>query len=112
MNYSSAKFTNPDCELASFAKAIALPIRVTILRAMLKERDWLCAQSFISIPFTLAYIENNLLGLKRSGLLEMKYVDRIPYYRLNEEYFSLYSQRFANLLNLSCTVYLPENDNH
>ncbi|WP_295769232.1 helix-turn-helix transcriptional regulator [uncultured Mucilaginibacter sp.] len=108
MNFTRASSSITDEELAHFARAIAIPVRVTILRAMLQERDWLCAGSFIAIPFTLASIENNLLAMKKAGLLEMRYIDRIPHYRLNEIYLNLCSQRFADLMNLSCTGYLPQ----
>jgi ArsR family transcriptional regulator len=58
-----------DDELAVFAKAIAHPIRVRILRMLAKKEAWMCSHIVDELPLAQSTVSEHLRILRTSGLV-------------------------------------------
>jgi ArsR family transcriptional regulator len=61
--------TEVDAELALFAKALAHPARVRILRILLERRACLCGEIVAELPLAQATVSQHLKILKEAGLV-------------------------------------------
>lgn len=79
---------------------------------MVEQNDWLTVQAFDQLPLTAESIARNLHEMKLAGLVKMRAVCKIYYYKLDRGRLELFSEELAQLLHLSCTVNLtlPSNN--
>lgn len=112
MGHPKHLFSPFDNDLACFAKALALPVRISIMRIMVGHDDWLTVEAFQSLPLTSESIVRNLHEMKLAGLIKMKAVCKVYFYRLDQDKLELFSEELAQLLHLSCKVNLtlPPNN--
>ena len=59
-----------DAELALFAKALAHPVRVQILRILLERKACLCGEIVAELPLAQATVSQHLKILKEAGLVQ------------------------------------------
>ncbi len=52
MPFSDSKFSNADNELANFAKALALPVRIAIIRTIMLNGNTITKEIFMRFRFT------------------------------------------------------------
>lgn len=89
------------------------------MRIMVEQDDWLTIEAFQCLPLTSESIVRNLHEMKLAGLVKMKPVCKVYFYRLDREKLELFSEELAQLLHLSCKVnlnlppnnLLPSNEN-
>lgn len=62
--------TRADDELATYAKALAHPARVAILRMLIKRGECICGQIVDVLPLAQATVSQHLKVLKESGLIQ------------------------------------------
>jgi DNA-binding transcriptional ArsR family regulator len=65
----SAKGPGADAELAAFAKAIAHPTRVRILRMLAKKEARMCSHIVDELPLSQSTVSEHLRILRSSGLV-------------------------------------------
>ncbi|MBS1686653.1 MAG: winged helix-turn-helix transcriptional regulator [Bacteroidetes bacterium] len=64
------EFTVKDNRLARYAKALAHPARVAILRLLLKKQACICGDIVEDIPLSQSTISQHLKELKEAGLIK------------------------------------------
>lgn len=64
------EFTVRDNRLAGYAKALAHPARVAILRLLLKKQACICGDIVDEIPLSQSTISQHLKELKQAGLIK------------------------------------------
>lgn len=87
MGQAKYKFDLPDVELANFSRALALPARVTIIRILLEQEDWVDNSRFNELPLAAEVIEKHLNALKAVKLIRKMTRDGHTFYQLNHELF-------------------------
>lgn len=91
--YLSAK----EVALADFAKALALPIRVCIVRFILEHKNEVSRDKFGQLPFKITTISQHLSALKYLGVIKSNVKDKTTFYSVNEPLFIKMSNSFLTL---------------
>jgi ArsR family transcriptional regulator len=65
----AASFESTDQELAAFAKGLAHPARVLILRYLAEKRSCICGDIVDELPLSQATVSQHLRELKDRGLI-------------------------------------------
>lgn len=66
----SEEFTVKDNNLARFAKALAHPARVAILRLLIKRAACICGDIVDELPLSQSTVSQHLKELKEAGLIK------------------------------------------
>ena len=66
----SNEFSDLDKELASFAKALAHPARIAILRVRAKRDSCVCGEIVDELPLSQSTVSQHLKALKSAGLIK------------------------------------------
>ncbi|WEA01865.1 ArsR/SmtB family transcription factor [Mucilaginibacter sp. SJ] len=99
MPYFNLKFSNTDNELANFAKALALPVRVAIVRLIMAEGNLVPKESLYSIPFNQETITKHVAELKRMGIIKTHGFRGSIKYSIDERLFRQMADGFAMLFD-------------
>ncbi|GGA94572.1 hypothetical protein [Mucilaginibacter rubeus] len=97
MPYFNLKFSNTDNELANFAKALALPVRIAIVRIIIANDNLVPKESLYSIPFNQETITKHIAELKRMGILKACGLRGSIKYSIDERLFRQMADGFAML---------------
>jgi ArsR family transcriptional regulator len=65
-----AVFRSDEQQFAAYAKALAHPARVAILKLLLKKNDCICGDIVDQLPLAQATISQHLKELKSAGLIQ------------------------------------------
>ena len=87
-----------DLELATFAKAIAHPVRVQILRLLNSQECCYTGDLTEQIPLAQSTISQHLKALKGAGLIQGEIMPPKVRYCLNKENWSKAQSSFKELL--------------
>lgn len=68
-NSKSEEFSVRDNRVAEFAKAIAHPARVAILRVLMEEQSCICGDIVDRLPLSQSTVSQHLRELKNAGLI-------------------------------------------
>ncbi|NDK55261.1 ArsR/SmtB family transcription factor [Pontibacter fetidus] len=63
-------FTEADLTLATYAKALAHPARVAILRILLERNSCICGDIVEELPLSQSTVSQHLKELKEAGLIK------------------------------------------
>ena len=63
-------FTQTDLELAKYAKALAHPARIAILRILLERQACICGDIVDELPLSQSTVSQHLKELKEAGLIK------------------------------------------
>lgn len=66
----TAAFTETDILLAKYAKALAHPARVAILRILLERQACICGDIVEELPLSQSTVSQHLKELKEAGLVQ------------------------------------------
>jgi len=99
MGQAKYKFDLPDVELANFFRALALPARVTIIRILLEQDDWVDDLRFYKLPLAERITEKHLNALKTVKLIRKVTRDGHAFYQLNHELFASLTGRLSTLIS-------------
>lgn len=99
MTFIDSKFSNTDNELANFAKALALPVRVAIIRMIIANGNAITKDNFCEIPFHHETINKHLSELKTLGIINITGHKGNIKYNVDAHLFEQMACRFAYLFN-------------
>jgi len=97
MGQAKAKFDFHDVELSNFARTLALPARITIIRILLEQDEWVAGSKFNNVPLVPEVRERHLNALKTVGLVSKMTRDGISYYKLNFKVLKCMLEYFTQL---------------
>lgn len=80
-------YRKSDSNLSDFARAISLPVRVTIIRILLENKGWVSFEAFEAIPLSSQCKCKHLKALIYAGLIVEKTEHHKTYYSLVPENF-------------------------
>ncbi|MHA6249996.1 ArsR/SmtB family transcription factor [Pontibacter sp. CAU 1760] len=63
-------FTDKDLHVAKYAKALAHPARVAILRILLERQSCICGDIVEELPLSQSTVSQHLKELKEAGLIQ------------------------------------------
>jgi DNA-binding transcriptional ArsR family regulator len=93
-------FTDADIRLATYAKALAHPARVAILRILLERSSCICGDIVEELPLSQSTVSQHLKELKEAGLIKGEIDGKKVCYCINEEAWQhaqlLMQQMFAS----------------
>lgn len=84
-------------KLSNFSRALALPVRIYIIRQILDNHNCATREVLHQIPFKKDLINMHLLELKNMGLLKTTHQNRIYSYTVDESKFIAMSNSFLDL---------------
>ncbi len=103
MNMGSSKttiFNQEVNEVAAFAKALAHPARVAIIKHLLERQSCVCGDLVIEIGLAQATISQHLKALKQAGIIKGTIEGTSTCYCIDENQWSrLKEQLLTELLN-------------
>jgi DNA-binding transcriptional ArsR family regulator len=79
------EFTVKDNKIAHYAKALAHPARVAILRLLLEEQTCICGDIVDVIPLSQSTVSQHLKELKEAGLIQGDIDGKKVCYCINEK---------------------------
>ncbi|SEM62160.1 DNA-binding transcriptional regulator, ArsR family [Mucilaginibacter gossypiicola] len=97
MSYFNLKFSDRDNELANFAKALALPVRIAIVRIIMTNNNSISKEILYTIPFNHETTTKHLAELKRMGIIKAHGLRGSIKYSLDEQLFKQMANGFAML---------------
>ncbi|WP_439699186.1 hypothetical protein ACFGVS_14850 [Mucilaginibacter sp. AW1-7] len=97
MPFTDSKFSNTDNELANFAKALALPVRIAIIRTIIKNGNAITKENFYEIPFHHETINKHIAELRTLGIINASGYKGNIKYGIDEHLFEQMAYRFASL---------------
>ncbi|GAB4487490.1 MAG: metalloregulator ArsR/SmtB family transcription factor [Saprospiraceae bacterium] len=88
------EFSAEDVALADFAKALAHPARVTILRTLAEKQMCICGEIVEVLPLAQATVSQHLKELKNAGLVTGEIEGVRSCYCINWEHLEAMTARF------------------
>lgn len=92
-------FTKKEQELAEFAKALAHPARITILKVLAQRNECICGEIVDLLPLAQSTISQHLKELKNAGLVNGTVDGQRSCYCINWRSFEKFNQEFSFLFN-------------
>lgn len=97
LSYSYSNFDEGDKELSNFAKALALPVRIAIIRIIMENNNAVNREILWEIPFNIETINKHVAELKNLGILKVQGFKGHITYSIDESLFEHMAYRFAEL---------------
>lgn len=97
MSFLHVNFSEVDTQIAQFARAIALPIRVFIIRMIAENGNSLNKQTFYNSAFDARVINKHIMELKSLGIIKVKTVKAQVTYYIDQHLFDQMSAQFGVL---------------
>ncbi|QEM12194.1 helix-turn-helix domain-containing protein [Mucilaginibacter rubeus] len=97
VSYSYTNFDDNDKELSNFAKALALPVRVAIIRIIIEHNNVVKREMLYEIPFNIETINKHVAELKNLGILKVYGIKGNVNYSIDESLFDQMAYRFSML---------------
>ena len=95
MSFLHVHFSEIDTQISQFARAIALPIRVFILRMIAENGNSLSKQAFYTTAFNAKTINKHIQELRGLGIIKAKTVKAEVTYCIDEKLFGQMSANFS-----------------
>lgn len=92
-------FSEIDTQIAQFARAIALPIRVFILRMIAANGNSLSRQALYTSVFTSETINKHIVQLRSLGIIKIQTQQTQKIYQIDEKLFEQMSTSFGALFD-------------
>jgi ArsR family transcriptional regulator len=97
--HKKESFTQRDQELAEFAKAIAHPARIAILKVLAQRNECVCGEIVDALPLAQSTVSQHLKELKNAGLIEGSVDGPRSCYCINWKAFAKFMNEFSVLFN-------------
>lgn len=94
------EFTSEDQELAEFARAIAHPARIAILKVLAQRQSCICGEIVEVLPLAQSTVSQHLKELKNAGLIQGTIDGAKSCYCIEPEKFRRLSATFDTLFAL------------
>ncbi|MBX3044077.1 MAG: winged helix-turn-helix transcriptional regulator [Candidatus Kapabacteria bacterium] len=102
------KYNEKDVLIAKFAKALAHPARVQIVKFLASQKDCFCGNIVDYVPLSQSTVSQHLKELKEAGLIVGRYQPPKIYYCINKENWkiakTLFDEIFATNIDNICTT--------
>ena len=86
-------------QLAVYAKAIAHPARIAILRMLAEKPKCICGELVAALPLSQSTVSQHLKELKNAGLIRSTFKGPKSIYSLNQSVIDLFRDEFKRLMN-------------
>ena len=90
-------FTQKEQDLAAFAKAIAHPARIAILKVLAQHNECICGEIVEVLPLAQSTVSQHLNELKKAGLINGTVDGPRNCYCINWKAFEKFNQEFSGL---------------
>lgn len=95
----AASFESTDQEIADFAKGLAHPARVVILRYLAEKRTCICGDIVEELPLSQATVSQHLKELKQRGLVQGNVDGPRVCYCIHEKNWEKAKQAFSSFFD-------------
>ena len=92
-------FTQKEQDLAAFAKAIAHPARIAILKILAQQNECVCGKIVDVLPLAQSTVSQHLKELKNAGLIEGTVDGPKSCYCINWKAFEKFNTEFNSLFS-------------
>jgi ArsR family transcriptional regulator, arsenate/arsenite/antimonite-responsive transcriptional repressor len=92
-------FSKKEQELAEFAKALAHPARIAILKVLAQRNECICGDIVEVLPLAQSTVSQHLKELKTAGLISGSVDGPRSCYCINWKAFEKFSAEFNGLFN-------------
>ncbi len=111
--FSQEHFNHHDVVIADFFRILALPVRVSILKLLLKHNSWVADNEFYLLPLMPSSIDKHLEAMKSEKLILKEKRCGATFYKINMENLAAISVNFEHfnkqLLDTVDTQILEKN---
>jgi DNA-binding transcriptional ArsR family regulator len=94
------EFTQKEQDLADFAKALAHPARIAILKVLANRNECICGDIVGVLPLAQSTVSQHLKELKNAGLISGETDGPRSCYCINWKSFEKFNHEFNVLFNL------------
>jgi ArsR family transcriptional regulator len=98
-NHKKEAFTQKEQDLAEFAKALAHPARIAILKVLAQRNECICGEIVDVLPLAQSTVSQHLKELKNAGLIDGSVDGPRSCYCINWKAFEKFNQEFSWLFN-------------
>lgn len=86
-------FDTKEIQIADFAKALAHPARLAILKALAKKKECICGDLVMDLPLAQSTVSQHLKALKEIGLIKGSIDGPRSRYCINWKIFERYQRQ-------------------
>ena len=97
--HKKEQFTQKEQDLAEFAKAIAHPARIAILKILAQRNECICGEIVEVLPLAQSTVSQHLKELKNAGLIDGSVDGPRSCYCINWKAFEKFMVEFSFLFN-------------
>jgi len=97
--HKKEEFTQKEQDLAEFAKAIAHPARIAILKILAQRNECICGEIVEILPLAQSTVSQHLKELKNAGLIDGSVDGPRSCYCINWKAFEKFMDEFSFLFN-------------
>lgn len=97
MSSNNAYILPDDLALSNFVKALALPVRICIIRYIIENGNAVKREQLAEIPYNRLTVNQHINELKHLGIINSQAQNREVVYSVNEPVFIKMSKCFLNL---------------
>ena len=97
--HKKEEFGIKEQELADFAKALAHPARIAILKLLAQRNECICGELVEVLPLAQSTVSQHLKELKNAGLIDGTIDGPRSCYCINWKAFEKFNKEFSELFN-------------
>ena len=97
--HKKESFSQKEQELAEFAKALAHPARIAILKVLAQRNECICGEIVEILPLAQSTVSQHLKELKNAGLINGTVDGPRSCYCINWKAFEKFNAEFSFLFN-------------
>ena len=97
--HKKESFSQKEQDLAAFAKALAHPARIAILKVLAQRNECICGQIVDILPLAQSTVSQHLKELKTAGLINGTVDGPRSCYCINWKAFAKFMNEFSFLFN-------------
>ena len=98
-NHKKEEFSQKEQDLADFAKALAHPARIAILKVLAQHNECICGEIVEVLPLAQSTVSQHLKELKSAGLIDGTVDGPRSCYCINWKAFEKFTNEFNHLFN-------------
>ncbi len=95
----SEEFTLKDNRIANYAKALAHPARIAILKLLIQKKACICGDIVEELPLSQSTVSQHLKELKQSGLIKGEIDGARVCYCIDEKEWKAAKERISQLFD-------------
>jgi DNA-binding transcriptional ArsR family regulator len=97
--HKKEEFTQKEQDLAAFAKSLAHPARIAILKLLAQKNECICGEIVEVLPLSQSTVSQHLKELKNAGLIDGSIDGPRSCYCINWKAFEKFMGEFSFLFN-------------